>query len=235
MNCTRFEEVLTAALEARETSLPEEVHAHAEACLGCRETLGDHELLERAIVRWRQQVPAVRLTERILSALAADRESSSASLRANSTAERPVASRQARLNRQAWGVVAAAAASLLFLLWPMHPWSTRDPELALHETSAPLPAHSDPLDSSPEIDFLVRDAAVYLSLADANLAGIERVTALFPPSPSVSLPGFESDEVPLPAVPVGEWRDGLKPLGDGIGKAFGFLRHAIPETEPSTT
>jgi hypothetical protein len=137
MHCNTFDHELRVSIESRDTPVRPELREHALSCARCRPAWEQHVLLERAVQAWKDHLPAVELTDRIMAHWAFESgedpsgrlvdgriRSGGSPARLDARAERPAAVAPAAVDlapRKLPGRVAlaAAVAALLVLLSPL--------------------------------------------------------------------------------------------------------------------
>lgn len=232
ISCTEFQRLLDEAVESDGDVTASSLSEHAAACTECRAHWQRHCVLERAVTMWRAEVPVVDLVDTIVARNAFDQPT-----RAKET--QPVASRTDKFERtpqrQAWGSVAVAAATLLLgsLTLFNASFTHRDRQVASSTLAGKEPNAVAVTDSNDaELETLVEDAGTaYWTLASQAAEAVAEVSRAVTPTRLALLPIEESEsETTQPA----GWGNDLKPIGRDFGQALDFLFDAIPSENSST-
>ena len=212
-NCTRLEEWLTEAPDARE--LPAEWTSHIAACSACAQRWQDERRLAAAIVAWRANPPRPPATSALVSTLLAE-----VAVKHNATQTANSAHR--RLSW--WPMVAACAALVIVGIGltrlttsnPADPWTTA--------TTTPDAAQQLALTSTVGT-LMSQFEGTSFDVLTASQNALPRFPAFQQNETAIS--PFEAGEIIDPAAPSAVLRYG-QPLGQSVGEAFRFLQIAVP-------
>lgn len=249
MNCTRFELALEEAVENRVVADAAELRQHAATCSACRALWEHYAVLEQAIPRWSRKLPTVDLADRVLSRLSG-RPTGTASAANELALAAPhvkTANDSTRRRARQWtfrtaAAILTASAALLLMLWlnpregqvgpAQVPIAQSNPANA--ETNETVKPSEDtaiadvPTQAEPRT--LVREAgSAYLGLAEEAVTAVAvalPTTMFYVPAPTSVVPTDGPRENW-----VKDWGNDLKPIGDNVSKAFGFLIDAVPVVE----
>lgn len=270
MNCADFEDRLdelfdasSAAMDARfGDSLPADVAGHARECESCRGLLEKFHLLADCLIAWREQIPAVDLTDAVMRAqrtptACADRlprpvrTSRSSQIPANDGASRERWRFGFRAQHSLWIVPASLATAAVFMLVVrpaglvplpdqppvadrshLAPRTERSMEIA---TSFDIASGGRPDASAHEpVPAFDPTRVAYDDLAQRAAGALDEV-AMFMLAPG---PTGGPDSEPTLEQGAG-WINGLtrrlKPIGRSIDGAFDFLWQAGQSADPSKT
>ncbi len=233
LNCTKFETQLAEAVESRqspgsESAVWKALRAHAGGCAHCRELWNQFALLDRVLPAWKDHVPPVDLADAVMSRLQSDQPTSS-----------PPPNR-----RLSWSAIfsAGSLAAVVVLAGVLYWHSRQQPEAGLPptvpvaevhpETPSPLPEESlnPPEDLADENwQVLAQQAGTaYLVLAHDAAESLATAKVLVPARKTPAQPLN-----PKPKKPASPWvkgiGSGLKPIGQDVHRAMGFLFDVLPE------
>lgn len=263
LNCTKFEARLMQAVEDRQTlggsfeedSDPQsadwrELRARANACPHCRQLWNEFALLDRVLPIWKDHVPPVDLADAVIARWREEQSLSGQQKTAGAPASKPEEHKKSGgpfLFAVMMVVAVAVLASVPFWFAPQtdHDLSLTFPVATDSQPAAPLPKEWDGPDlkgSVPEetplpVDWqaLAQDAgSAYWILASDAADSFASVKVLVPPrKPAADAPKPEENK------PASRWGvegigTGLKPIGQDVGKAMGFLFEALPGEPPTT-
>lgn len=244
MNCAEFEFELQRRLDGRILQDDELLRAHRQICPACEESWDGVQILLDALPAWRAEVPDVDLVGAVVAAqmehLSAEASNSSDGRRVLSWPKLalceysvPDPSPKASIGRYRWGFlgVAASIAALLAvgLLKPVD-----DGETVVGRSSALPQATVDIAKRGPavpeaadreDVALLNQAGAAYGTLAKSAVGALEEFALIvIPIRLSEASPQHREDD---------HWIDGLqqqlRPLQEGLGEAWDFLRE-VDET-----
>jgi len=255
LNCSEFDALLSEGIDGRGMVDPGVVD-HAERCDRCAAVLGEQRAVDTAVIAWNAAVPAVDLTERVVTNWRADRK-----LTVPAVKQR----RRVSPRRPALAVLGAASAAILLLavlfvdVSPQRSESSPAAPLTITRQDGPRNKpdrhpeviandRNEPNDSPPakgvmpEVDEFVTGLQQRYTGVTRDVA--RKVAAVRLEVPSASgLPWvFPPVTEPAPAVaprpqkqPAAKWNDSLPPIERDVRKAFGFLRDAVPDWNGRST
>ncbi|MCH8827996.1 MAG: hypothetical protein IID45_00300 [Planctomycetes bacterium] len=262
MNCNTFERTLQEALEKRISADGEELRRHADACAECAGLLAENAVLAEAIPLWNARVPAVDLTDAVLTRWngmrretvpVADRHADAGAIVSGTS--KPIetvvsAPRPAATSRSRIAFVAVVAVFLFLAAVPFLFERTSTPPangVSQQQTGSNSNARVNRREtrskkiivveqSHDDLDHLIGDVGTaYLGLADEMRETFTDAADLLPfPQFGKGEPQGEKTNGPsFPAALSADWSRGLKPIGRKVEQAFGFLLDAIPRKRPA--
>eukprot|EP00913_Durusdinium_trenchii_P023425 g22003.t1 len=229
MNCSEFEQAHTVATATRAEPLPSALREHADVCERCAALVAEDAVLARALPAWLSDLPAVDLTEMVLSRWRDEHSESSASeskLVKPAASPRLVASAPERDQRSSarFAVLTIALTVCLLAIVPLvlsKSSPVRGPSADVAGTVAglntdathPKPGVEEP---APEIDGLVRNVgSAYMGLASDVGTTLSDAAGMIPSvdfRPSID--GADTGpELPPNPVSTREWTNDFKPIG----------------------
>jgi hypothetical protein len=239
LTCSEFDRLLFERTAERPAA-DERLHAHAAACERCAVVWNEERALDAAIAAWMTDVPETDLTDRVLAGWRDERA-------AVSSPESPSKTRQKRIpvgNRH-FALLAVVAAAALVLAVSL---ALQNPRRPPQDVTTTLPdagtggavakrQHPSPgqgVDELP-VEQLVAGMRTRYSGAARRMTEITNGWKLswpavadvnidlLPRTPATTVPG------PRPQNQTGGGiGETLKPIGRDVGKAFSFLRDAVP-------
>lgn len=244
MNCNEFQHELARAVESHGPTANEMAAfaRHLESCQSeaCREQWDHAELLTGAIGRWREAVPTVDLTDRVMARLCGpdEREQAAGSpLRTRYALVRDPSvssdSRPAASGSRAWTAIATVAAMLLVVFSTMTLTSPDGRDLAMRDQPAQQVAGSNDGASSAYAP-LPHQGRV---LADTYASMPLNATRFLTDTVVLMVPAdlADSDEPPSRA---NEWTERLgeqwEPIGRGLSSAWEVLIDVVPESSSAS-
>jgi hypothetical protein len=259
LNCTKFEERLMLAVEEHQTlgdafdeeSEPQsaewrELRAQAHACPHCRQLWNEFALLERVLPAWKSQIPKVNLADAVLARWR-EEQSPGSHAAPQDAAAKPKNQRKPNgrfLFSLMLAVAVAVLASVPFWFVPdsndgipgtMFPVAITDPpplpdKLDDPTANAPRPKESE---QPPDWQALAQDASSAYRVLASDAADSFASAAVFVPARK---PAAEAPKPDTPR-PASGWVEGigtgLKPIGQDVGRAMGFLFEALPSDPPT--
>ncbi len=258
LNCTKFEDRLAEAVEDRrspielsaessgsEEAVWRELRADANACPDCRKLWNEFALLERVLPAWKDGVPRVDLADAVIARW---REEQTAS---HLSPAKPQADLKRSNGRPGFAMLLAAAATALvcFLMLSVprttdedlpqtFPVADAKPELPKPDKTgsdvlvkkneaAPLPDNSE---ADRDWETLAEEAGSAWWVLASDTADSFASAAVFVPRPSAAPAKPKATETD--AKPSSKWVEGigagLKPVGQNVGQAMGFLLDVFP-------
>lgn len=242
MNCNEFESAHRQAIESRSAQLTESLHAHAAECDACASSVAEDAVLERTLSAWLNAVPRVDLTDVVLARWRSEQPALPVAPVVAAKTPKLVSSQSdttaGRSSARGVGLMLVALICLLAFVRLISTTTVPIERNALNgsptvaaQDSQPKSAIPEGAEPVPEIDGLVRNmGSAYLGLAYDVGNTLSDAAEIIPSvgfRPEVGT--ADGDKTLLPAAaPSGEWTNEFKPIGQKVGKAFGFLLEAIP-------
>ena len=230
-----------------EEALWRELRAHANACPECRKLWNEFALLERVLPAWKDCVPTVDLADAVIARWREEQTASRHSM------AKPHADPPGRSNGHpglAMLLAAAATALVCFLMFSLPRPGDEElpPTLPVSKVeSRTVPAGQQSSDalakqrsavSSPEKseadrdwEALAQEAGSACWVLASDTADSFASAAVFVPRPLSLLRRNPKRRKPTPK-PTSQWVEGieagLKPVGQDVGQAMGFLLEVLP-------
>lgn len=247
-NCREFEERLQNRVEQRQP-VDAALKDHAGSCSSCETLLQDHRLLEAAVADWRTRIPEADLEEAVLAAWRAETAVVAPAREPVPSSIGPVRQRQRSGSRFAVLATVVTALAIIAVALMTVDGDRNDPQTANHDKSpapnvtitrksnpAPhVPEQADPVDMKQLLTgFQTQFTGVKQDVTDLASA----VRGGFPDVSMMLWNNGEQAPVKKSTTPMNEkkpgWQSSLDPLQRDVRKAFGFLKDALPKTDPST-
>lgn len=258
LNCTKFEARLLEAVEDRrslgdafeeESADWQDLRSQANACPHCRQLWNEFALLDRVLPIWKEHVPKVDLADAVIARWR--QEQASGNHQPASPPASPPNSRKSNGGSPLFGIVMVVAACVLASVPFWFSPSTNqedfgdtvpiaalnpDPPEPVNETPAAEPRRWLPEETGPQVDWqaLAQDAgSAYWVLAADTADSLASVTVFVPAKKSSADVPQPVENKPAAGWGVAEIGTGLKPIGQDVSRALGFLFEALPGEQPT--
>lgn len=241
MNCSEFELELEQVVERRATTLSDGASSHLSECTVCRQQWNDHQLIETALLSWRQTPRMPSMADRLIQQLGEEH-----SIR---RASGSVAPPKSTASGNAWIAVLAAAVCLVLTLGlgtgqrsgTSHQGLTRVQHGDVRSPDV-RPLEPSQLGVASSVAAVLDDLrAEYQELAAETSATARDFAVSLPPAQlrpwpdstpnATTEPTRGPDEVGVQA-PAGTVSALGRSIGTQISQAMDFLRVAVPEGVP---
>ncbi len=238
MNCNQFLSELDAAVEHRQRLSETDIHLadHAGSCqqADCATRWTDAEFLEEVIPVWRDAVPPVELTDRVLAALRPQRGPQSiVSVRGSSRTPQP-----AHVDHQSSGglmavVTAAAACLLVGTLLSLG-------SLNGTQTAGKVSATSHPLSSLPARVVQTQTTTTAAPQRRSYVAFAQNATEVVTDTLVLVVPAGlsnadDEDDPSHTSAWVDTWERRLEPLGRELSSALHAVLEVVPKSPMTST